>query len=298
MRRALGASATRVIREQLAESLLLACAGGGAGIVLSLWALDLLLQLAPASLPRRAEVGVDWTVLAFGIAVSLLTALVFGLVPAVQASNPAIQQVLRGTGRTSGGRGHARVRRALIMLECAIAVVLLVSGALLVRSFWHLQRVDPGFSAGGVTADGCGSAAERPRTRPVFHAAGTRACVRDLLGRLRPFGEAVALATMSRCRARRSGTFTVEGWPEDATEVATAQGTFVTSDYFATLGIPLVRGRLLDSRDDEAHPPGNPGQRNHGANVLAQPGALLASGSAPSAAVGCGGRTARHGSRL
>ncbi len=255
VRRALGASATRVIREQLAESLLLACAGGGAGIVLSLWALDLLLQLAPASLPRRAEVGVDWTVLAFGIAVSLLTALVFGLVPAVQASNPAIQQVLRGTGRASAGRGHARVRRALIMLECAIAVVLLVSGALLVRSFWHLQRVDPGFYAGSVTAGRVWLPQPNdPAQGPYFTQQARARVFRDLLGRLRPFGEAAALATTEPMSGAPLSTFTVEGWPEDATEVATAQGTFVTSDYFATLGIPLVRGRLLDSRDDEAHP--------------------------------------------
>ena len=273
VRRALGASATRVIREQLAESLLLACAGGGAGIVLSLWALDLLLQLAPASLPRRAEVGVDWTVLAFGIAVSLLTALVFGLVPAVQASNPAIQQVLRGTGRASAGRGHARVRRALIMLECAIAVVLLVSGALLVRSFWHLQRVDPGFYAGGVTAGRVWLPQPNdPAQGPYFTQQARARVFRDLLGRLRPFGEAVALATSEpmsgaplryvygrRMAGRRDGGRDRAGHVRDQRLFRHAWDS----------PRPRPPSRFARRRGP---PAGDPGQRNHGANVLAQPG--------------------------
>jgi predicted permease len=255
VRRALGASAAGVIREQLAESLLLACAGGGAGVVLSLWALDLLLELAPASLPRRAEVGVDWTVLAFGIGISLVTVLGFGLVPAVQASNPAIQQVLRGTGRASAGRRHARVRRGLIIAECAIAVVLLVSGTLLVRSFWQLQRVDPGFDARGVTAARVWLPQPNdPSQGPYFQHPARARVFRDILDRLRPYADHVALATTAPMSSTPFNTFTIEGWPEDATEVATAQTTFVTRDYFETLGIRRLRGRLLDDRDDTDHP--------------------------------------------
>jgi predicted permease len=255
VRRALGASAARVVREQLAESVLLALAGGGAGVLLSLWALDLLMLLAPASLPRRAEIGVDWTVLAFGLAASLLTVLVFGLVPAVQASSPAIQQVLKGTGRVSTGRGHARLRRALIVAECAIAVVLLVSGTLLVRSFWHLQRVDPGFEPRGVTAARVWLPQPNdPSQGPYFRQEARTRVFRDLIGRLRPFAEHVAIATSEPMSRAPLNTFTVEGWADDATEVATAQSAFVTSDYFATLGIPLLRGRTFDERDDADHP--------------------------------------------
>jgi predicted permease len=255
VRLALGATGPRVVREQLAESLLLALAGGGLGVLMTLWALDLLMQLAPVSLPRRAEVGIDWTVVAFCLAASIVAALTFGLAPAVQAANPSIAQLLKGSGRASAGREHTRVRRALIVAECAVAVVLLVAGALLVRSFWHLQRVDPGFDARGVTiARVWLPQPNEPSQGPYFRQDARARLFRSLLDRLRPFAGSAALATSAALSGAPFNTFTVEGWPADATEVGTAQSTFVTSDYFRALGIPLVRGRVLDDRDDQGHP--------------------------------------------
>ncbi|HEX2311871.1 MAG TPA: ABC transporter permease, partial [Vicinamibacterales bacterium] len=255
VRLALGASGRRIVREQLAESLLVAFAGAGLGIVLTLWALDLLMQLAPVSLPRRSEIGVDWTVAAFSIAVSIVTALAFGLAPAVQAANPSVAQLLKGTGRTSTTREHTRVRRALIVAECAVAVVLLVAGALLVRSFWHLQRVDPGFDPHRVTiARVWLPQPNEPSQGPYFKQDARARLFRSLLDRLEPFGGSVGLATNVPLAGAPFNTFTVEGWPEDATEVGTAQTTFVTNDYFRTLGIPLVGGRVLDDRDNQEHP--------------------------------------------
>jgi putative ABC transport system permease protein len=255
VRRALGASGVRIMREQLAESLLVAVAGGAAGLLLTLWALDLLMQLAPASLPRRAEIGVDWTVVAFNFGISLLTAMVFGLAPALQLSGTSIQNVLKGTGRVSSGREQARARRALIVAECAIAVVLLVAGTLLVRSFWHLQSVHPGFASAGVTVARVWlPQPNEPSQGPYFTQQARARLVRSLLDRLRPFVHSAALATSAPISGVPFNTFTVEGWPEEATEVGTAQNIFVTTDWFSTLGIPLRRGRLIDEGDDEGHP--------------------------------------------
>jgi putative ABC transport system permease protein len=255
VRRALGANGLRVVREQLAESLLLALAGGGLGIVLTLWALDLLMQLAPSSLPRRAEVAVDWTVVAFSLGASITTAMAFGLAPAIQAASPSMAGLLKSTGRSSTGREHTRVRRALIVAECAIAVVLLVAGALLVRSFWHLQRVDPGLEPRGVTiARVWLPQPNEPSQGPYYQQAARARVFRALLDRLQPFVESVALATNVPLAGAPLNAFTVEGWPENATELGTAQTTFVTNDYFRTLGIPLVRGRVLDERDIQGQP--------------------------------------------
>jgi predicted permease len=255
VRLALGASGRRIVREQLAESLLVAVAGAALGIVLTLWALDLVMQLAPASLPRRSEIGIDWTIAAFSLAVSIVTAVAFGLAPALQAANPSVAQLLKGTGRASTGREHTRVRRALIVAECAVAVVLLVAGALLVRSVWHLQRVDPGFDAHRVTiARVWLPQPNEPSQGPYFTQDARARLFRSLLDRLEPFGDSVALATNVPLAGAPFSTFTVEGWPEAATEVGTAQSTYVTSQYFRTLEVPLVSGRVLDDRDDQRHP--------------------------------------------
>ena len=151
VRRALGASMARMVREQLIETLVVSLAGGALGLVLTIWALDALMQLAPAGLPRRAEVELGWRVVAFSLTAAVMTGLVFGLFPAFQAGRASVLQVLKGAGRTSAGGEHARARRALIVGELAIALVLLVGGALLVRSFWRLQQVDAGFDPRGVT---------------------------------------------------------------------------------------------------------------------------------------------------
>jgi predicted permease len=255
IRRALGASATRMIREQLAESLLVSLAGGLFGLVLTLWALDLLMQLAPAALPRRAEIGLNWTVVAFCMAASVVTGLVFGLVPAVQAGRSSFLQVLKGTGRASAGRGHARARRALIVGELAVALVLLVGGALLVRSFWRLQQVDPGFDPRGVTMARVWLPQPNDPSQGKYFTQKARAgFFRDFLSRIRPYVDGVGLTTSLPLTGDALATFAVEGWPEDSKEVATARSAFVAGDYFETLRVPLVRGRLLDERDDEGHP--------------------------------------------
>ena len=163
--------------------------------------------------------------------------------------------MLKGAGRSSGSRERTRARRALIVGEFAIAVVLLVGGALLVRSFWRMQQVDPGFDPQGVTV----ARVWLPQpNNPVegryfTQEARARFC-RDLLRRLEPIADRVGISTGLPLSTNAFANFTVEGWPSDTTEVGTARSWFVGGHYFETLGVPLIRGRLLDERDDATHP--------------------------------------------
>jgi putative ABC transport system permease protein len=255
VRRAIGATSWRIVREQLAESGLVAIAGGALGLLLAFWVLEFVMRIAPAALPRRAEIGIDWTVACFTIGVSLVTGLLFGLAPALQAGRSAIHDVLKGGGRSSGSRERTRARRALIVGEFATAVVLLVGGALLVRSFWHLQQIDPGFDPRGVTVARVWLPQPNNPSEGRYFAQDVRArFFRDLLRRLEPLVDRVGLSTGLPLSSTAFATFTVEGWPSDTTEVGTARSWFVGGRYFETLGVPLIRGRFLDEHDDETHP--------------------------------------------
>ena len=145
VRTAIGASRGQVIAQLLTESLVLGVLGGAAGIVLAWLVLAVLKAGAPADLPRIQEVAVDSTVLLFGLAVSLLTAAVFGLVPALRASRLPVRAVLAGGGRGFTGPGPGRLGRTLIAAEVAVAVVLIVAAGLMARTVWNLRTVDPGF---------------------------------------------------------------------------------------------------------------------------------------------------------
>jgi predicted permease len=150
VRVALGASRGQLVRQFLTESVLLALAAGVLGLLLALWGMDALLELAPAELPRLAAVRMDGRVLAFTLLVSLGTGVLFGLVPALQASSPHLEGVLRQGGGGRFSAGHHRSRSALVVGEVALAVVLLISAGLLLRSLWRLQAVEPGFRSEGV----------------------------------------------------------------------------------------------------------------------------------------------------
>jgi putative ABC transport system permease protein len=154
VRAALGGSSWTIIRQLLAESLALAAAAAVIGIGLAELGIRLLLALAPANLPRLADVSVDPTVLAFSLVVSAVAAIVFGVAPALRASRPDIAQVLRAAGRTPSLSGAARLRTVVIVAEVALSFVLLVGSGLMVRSFIALTRVDLGFDAGHMLSFG------------------------------------------------------------------------------------------------------------------------------------------------
>jgi hypothetical protein len=145
IRTALGASRGRIVRQLLTESLLLAVAGGVFGLLLSMWGVEALTKSLPSDLPRVKEIGIDRVVLGFTGALSLLTGLIFGVLPALTATKPALNETLKEGGRTSSGSRRIRIRSALVVTEVALSLMLLIGAGLLVKSFWRLTNVDPGF---------------------------------------------------------------------------------------------------------------------------------------------------------
>jgi putative ABC transport system permease protein len=148
IRAALGATRRQSVQQLATESLLLAGLGGGAGLLLARYGIDLLLTLSPASLPRVAEVGVDFRVLCFTLALSLLAGVIFGLAPAWQSTRVNLNQELKESGREASGARSDRARGLLVVSEIALSLTLLVGAGLLVKSFLRLQAVNPGFDAG------------------------------------------------------------------------------------------------------------------------------------------------------
>src|SRR5215468_1817690 len=152
IRSALGAGGWRIARQALTESLLLAFIGGVVGLLLAVWALDLIVKFGPANVPRLGEVSLDPRVLVFTLLITLLTGVFFGLAPALQSARVGLSEALNESGRASGagGREGARLRNSLVILETALAVVLLVGAGLLINSFVRLLRTPPGFNPEGV----------------------------------------------------------------------------------------------------------------------------------------------------
>src|SRR6185295_12514408 len=144
IRTAVGASRWRLARQLLTESVLLSLLGGAIGLLLARWGIDLILYMSPDAIPRSREIGLDWMVLGFTVAVSFLTGILFGLIPALQAGEVDVHETLKETGRGSSGRHW--LRSSLVVVEVATTLVLLIGAGLMIRSFYLLQKVNPGFS--------------------------------------------------------------------------------------------------------------------------------------------------------
>ena len=250
LRLALGASRVRLIRQLLTESVLLALAGGTIGLLLASFGVEYLVTLAPQDIPRIASVGVNAKVIMFAFAVSFLTAIIFGLAPALSVSKPDLNEALKeGGGKSQGGARSKRLREMLVVSEVALAVVLMVGAGLLVRSFNNLQRIDPGFNAENVfTARVALVQSKYPE------GAQQKAFFEQLLERVKtlPGVESAAVVLMRPL----SGTvgwdppFAVEGQtPEEQTANPYSNYEAISPDYFRTMGIPLVRGRDFNNQD-------------------------------------------------
>jgi len=251
VRVALGAARWRVVRQFFAENLLLAALGGLAGLLAGLWSFAALTSLLPADLPRADDVRLDGTVLAFTVAVSMLAGLVFGLLPALNASRADLADALRE--RVVAGAGR-RLRNGLVVAEMALAMTLLVGAGLLVVSFTRLQAVPPGFDPSRVLASSIVLPSSRyatPDSEIAFY--------RRVLDELRaiPGMESVgAVTTLPLQGSELALSFAIEGRPEPTPD-DTPDASFdaVTADYFRTLRIPILAGRAFTPADDRDAPP-------------------------------------------
>ena len=251
VRGALGAGTRDVLRQLLTESLLLAGLGGVAGLWLADTAVDLLVRLQPANLPRVAEVAIDGRVLAFSLGVTLLTGLLFGLLPALQAARPDLQGALKQGARTVAG-GRQGLRRALVVVEVAMAVMLVAGAGLMVRTVRHLLAIDPGFESEGVlTLRLTAPQASYPEPQQVV------ALNDALLGRVRALpGVLSAGATTSLALTSELGDwgFRIEGRETPEGDNPRGDWLAVTPGYFESLGIPLVAGRTFADADHRQAP--------------------------------------------
>jgi putative ABC transport system permease protein len=256
IRAALGAGRIRLVRQLLTESVTLALLGGIGGILLASWGIDAILALSPANLPRMDEVRIDGRVIGFAFAASMLTALAFGLAPAIQFSRPELQQFLKEGGRTSTpGFGRRRLRHALVVSEIAIALMLLVGAGLLVRSFIRLLQVDPGFTPDNVLSLQVfiWDKYQTPERRTAFFdEAFTR--LSSLPG-VQAVGAVTALPFNNEDTIDVDTTFTIDGSPTDPGRQLTASSTVASIDYFKVMSIPIARGRSFNEFDRAGSPP-------------------------------------------
>jgi len=254
IRAALGAARARLIRQLITESLSLGLLGGIGGILTAWWCIDLVMAFSPPSLPRYTEITFDGRVLIFSLAVSLLTAFIFGLAPSLQFSRPDLQESLKEGGRAGGdGSFRHRLRNALVVSEIALALTLLIGGGLLVRSFVHILQVDPGFSADTAFSleVHVWGGSRTPQQRAAFF--------EQTLDRIAVLPGVEAAGAVSALPFHDNsididGSFGIEGRPAP-TQDPSAFLTIATTDYFAAMGIPLRSGRLFTRFDRDASQP-------------------------------------------
>src|SRR6266540_313360 len=246
IRASLGASRWRIVRQLLTESLLLALSGGAAGLLLAWRGVDLLLAIAPDNLPRAYDIRLDTRVAGFTLLGSLLTGIVFGLLPALQASKTNLSETLKEGGREATGLLRRRLRGSLIVSELALAFVLLMGAGLLIRSFVSLTEVDPGLDprrvltmtimlppakyVGSQAADFFQQTLERVRTLPGVEAAAT-------------------VNPLPLSGAHASSGFSIEGRPSPTDQTFNAGVRIIIPGFFKTFRVPLVNGRLLAESD-------------------------------------------------
>ena len=256
VRTALGASRVRLVRQLMTESLVLAVAGGAAGLLLARWLVRGLVAAAPPNLPMLESLGLDGAATVAAIAITLATAFAFGLLPAVAASLFHPAEALREGGRTdSAGRRTGRLREALVVAQIALAIVMLTGAGLMLRSFAHLLRVDPGVDVERVLTGRIALPArhrgEGPSTQ--FFQRLTAALTAS------PGVEAAAATSFLPAGGTGFGlgrVFLLEGQPEPpASSDHAARWNVVTPDFFRTLGIRVVRGRAFTPQDTAASTP-------------------------------------------
>jgi len=249
VRLALGARASALLRQAILESLLLSLSGGLLGLVLAAIALRVGKSLLPESLPRINEIGLNWSVVGFALLLGLMTGLVCGLAPAFAALRTNVNANLKEGGRSgSEGSGHARLRSTLVVAEIAIALVLLTTSCLLLRSFEKMRSVDLGYRPDHVTTASYSlpqKQYEKQTQVDEFN--------RELLARLTPLPGVTAVGLTSLVPAGNNNnnqTFVVEGFtPPKGADMNLATVSYVIGNFFPAMGIPMLRGRVFTESD-------------------------------------------------
>ena len=253
IRAAMGASRTRVLRQMLTESILLSAIGGIAGLILSIWLTDLLMSMLPESASRLEHIGIDYRVLTFALVVSALTGILFGIVPALQASKLDVTSALKEGGRSAEGHRRTSARSLLLIGEVALSLMLLVGAGLLIKSFLRLQEIRPGFNAHNVLI------ANLALPYPKYQYEQFEEFFRQLKERLEAAPGVQAAGGSMNLPLNASGYaigrgFIPEGRPLTVEENRDAMFSSITGDYFRALQIPLLSGRTFERRDNADAP--------------------------------------------
>jgi putative ABC transport system permease protein len=248
IRTALGAGRSRLMRQLVTESVLLSLLGGALGLALAYWNFDAIVAALPAHMPRAAEIQIDWQVLVFTFAIAVMTGVIFGLVPALQASSLNLNEALKESGgKGTGGFVRHRVRSLLVVTEVALALVLLVGAGLLIKSFHRLQQVNAGFNPENVLSV--------PFVLPQskYPDGNARAAfIKRIMEKLKslPGVQAVGgVTTLPLSGDHASRSFIVEGQTVSPEGRNVANMRAATPDYFRVMSIPIVKGRGFTEQD-------------------------------------------------
>jgi putative ABC transport system permease protein len=249
IRRALGASSTRIVRQVLTECLILALVGGVAGVLLASWGVRFLVALSPTGLPRQQEIGIDLRVLAFAAVASLASAAIFGILPALQGARGDLQSELGASGRGAGeGSRRNRSRSVLVIAEVAVSFLLLIGAGLLIQSFIRVQAIEPGFDPSNTLA----LRLSLPKAKYHNRTAVAQFCDR-LVARIQglPGIESVgAVSVLPLSDSRHTIDFTLTGRTLSPDDSHIAQYRLASPEYFRAMKIPLLQGRGIDAHDN------------------------------------------------
>src|SRR5262249_17429414 len=264
IRRALGGSATRLVQQLLTESTVLSLLGGVLGLAFLYCSEGFLLRLVPESLPQLNTVSVSWSVLLFALFLSVMSGVIFGVVPALQAGRTDVEDVLKFEGRSSpGSRGQARTRRLLVISEFALALVLMIAAGLLFRSFWGLLNVRPGFNPNKTMVVRTWLPVPNDPSTDIYGSPGKEApLLREILRRVKTLSgvEEAAVGNMAAIPLGHTRpNLNLFALIQESHEIAKDQapivnGCTVTPEYFHLLEIPLLRGRSFTNSDDDKAP--------------------------------------------
>ncbi len=253
VRIALGAGRARLVRQLLTESVLLSVTGGLLGLLLAVWGSKMLVRLG--SLPNAGDIGIDTWALGFTLLVSFVAGIIIGIMPALQFTRTSVSETLKqGSGRTGGSSMKQHTRKALVISEVALSLVLLIGAGLMIRSFWNLQHVDPGFDTSNALTM---SVVLTPTRYSEPHQ--QLAFLDRAMEQIRAVPGVVSVGATTTIPLSGGGStqpFSIEGRPTGTiAEQPMAQTRYISTDYFRAIGIPLRQGRVFSDQDRDKSVP-------------------------------------------